>query len=384
MDQKNYHSRLLNISNQFDPVIEKLKSSYIDEKYSSWYVWLATAPLRDIEKVLQLQQGIISFFTGKFFVAFLPLLSAIFGPLLFIPTDLSAWVTPFASGFIGYLITMAIYFPQLTRFDSDHFHTGAYQVFRRQEYDLFKAAFLDPQGEFYFKGIYDYVTNSKEGYRLVERLIHDFLQNERTNYESKIHYFEEKIKDINKNAEEITSEYNAFTEELISERDELLTEFEYVIQLLKDLNTLLFRMHNKGLTKKDLNVLTGFTLYELRGDKLVQIEDVGTSGITAEEISLSDPRYSHYGVVKVIKENLDQPYFNHPYPGHVVVSYRMRIDQKAIWVYNFHFDDSNTRAWKLLVENDIIESKEIYRLVHALCLLSQDFDPKEEKGAVNQ
>jgi hypothetical protein len=384
MDEKNYHSRLLNISKQFDHVIEKLKTSYIDEKYTAWYVWLAVAPLRDMGTVIQLQKGIASFITGKFFVAILPILTALAGPLISIPTDLPMWVTPFVSGVLGYIISMCIYFPQLVRFTSVHFHTGAYRVFRRQEYDLFKSSFLDPQGEFYFKGIYDNITSSKEGYRLIQRLIQDFLQNERIHYEGKIQSLEDKIQEINSNVERITLEYTEFTEGLITERDELLLEFEYVIQLLKDLNTLLFRMYNKGITLKDLNILTGFTLYELRKDKIVQIEDVGTSGVTATEIYLNDPKYQHYGAVKVINENIDRPYFNHPYPGHIVVSFKLRIDQKAIWVYNFHFDDSNTRAWKLLIENGIIESKEIYRLVHALCLLSQNTQLGSMEGAVNQ
>lgn len=62
----------------------------------------------------------------------------------------------------------------------------------------------------------------------------------------------------------------------------------------------------------------------------------------------------------------------------------MRIDQKSIWVYNFHFNDSDMKAWKLLIDNGIIESKEIYRLVHALCLLSQNTQFGSREGAVNQ
>jgi patatin-like phospholipase/acyl hydrolase len=117
---------------------------------------------------------------------------------------------------------------------------------------------------------------------------------------------------------------------------------------------------------------------------LFQIEDVGTSGSSPDEIDLSDPKYSSYGVVKVIKDDIIQPYYNEPYEGQVVISYKMRIDQSGTWVFNFHLNDSNTRALKLLVHNDIIESKEIYRLFHALCLLTLDFKVKDEKGAVNQ
>lgn len=385
MDEKNYHSRLLNVSQQMDEVIEKLKASYIDQKLEMpWLLWLMAAPLRDMAKVKQLQQGILTFFTTKAFLSIFPILVGLLGPWLLAFTNLPSWVAPFITFVIGYLISMGFYFPQLTNFQSDHFHLGAYKTWRKQEYELFKGAFLDPQGEFYFKGLYDYVTSSKEGYRLIEGLIHEFLANERTEYKAKIFSLEENIKQNLKNTEEITNEYEEFTQSLISERDELLQEFEYVIHLLKDLNTLLFRIHNKGMDLRDLDILTGFTLYELRDDTLFQLADVGTSGNTATEISLDNEKYAHYGVVKVVKDNMSLPYFNHPYPGHVVVSYKMNIDNKNTWVYNFHFDDSDTKAWKLLIENGIIESKEIYRLIHAFCLLSQDKRFKETKGAVNQ
>ncbi|MFT9496321.1 MULTISPECIES: hypothetical protein [Bacillota] len=385
MDEKNYHSRLLNISRKMDDVIEKLKSSYIDEKLQMpWLLWLAAAPLRDIAKVKELQQGILTFFTTKAFLSIFPIVAAVFGPWILAFTNLPNWVAPFVTGVIGYLISMVFYFPQLTNFNSDHFHLGAYKTWRKQEYEIFKGAFLDSEGEFYFKGLYDYATSSKEGYQMIQSLIHDFLAQERAEYKSKIYSLEKNIEQHLINTEKITTEYEEFTQGLISERDELLQEFEYVIHLLKDLNTLLFRIHNKGLDIRDLNILTGFSLYELKGRILYQVADVGTSGITATEISLNDSKFSHYGVVKVITEGLNLPYFNHPYPGHVIVSYKMNIDNKKTWVYNFHFDDSNTRAWKLLIENGIIESKEIYRLMHALCLLSQNEKFASSKGAVNQ
>ncbi|MCP1161206.1 MULTISPECIES: hypothetical protein [Bacillus] len=385
MDEKNYHSRLLHISNNLDKVIEKLKASYIDQRLTMpWALWLAAAPLRDIAKVKELQQGLKSFITTGALMAILPLATAALGPWVLGFTELPWWATLFVTGVLGYFISMIYYFPQLTKFDSVHFHLGAYKTWRKQEYEIFRGAFLDSEGEFYFRGLYDYTTNSKTQYTMIQSLIQDFLSQERTEYKSKIYSLEQNIKQTLENTEQITAEYEKFTQDLISERDALLQEFEYVIYLLKDLNTLLFRFHNKGMELRDLNILTGFTLYELRGDTLYQLEDVGTSGLSAAKIPIKDKQFSHYGAVKVIKDDQGRPYFNHPYEGHVVVSYKIRIDNKATWVYNFHFDDSNTRAWKLLVENGIIESKEIYRLVHALCLLAQNDRFKDNKEAVNQ
>ncbi|MEI2356683.1 hypothetical protein [Mesobacillus zeae] len=382
-DKNNYHSRLLHISRQLDDVIEKLKLSYIDNRLQTpWILWLAGAPLRDIAKIKELQQGILSFFNSKAFLSILPLISAALGPVIL--SGLPNWVTPFVTFILGYLVSMLFYLPQLTDFKSEHFHLGAYKTFRKQEYNLFKGAFLDDIGDYYFKGLYDYTTSSKEGYQLIRSLLQGYISGEKAEYEKEIYRLNQIIDENQINTELITEEYSEFSNELITEKEQMLSEFEYVINLLKDINTLLFRIHNKGIELQDLNILTGFTLYELRGETLYQIADVGTSGITATEIRLKDKKYANYGVVKVINDKLNLPYRNDPYPGHVIVSYKMSIDGKGTWVYNFHFDDSNTKASKLLIENAIIESKEIYRLIHALCLLSQNPKFKSSKEAVNQ
>lgn len=57
----------------------------------------------------------------------------------------------------------------------------------------------------------------------------------------------------------------------------------------------------------------------------------------------------------------------------------MRMDLNKTWVYNFHFDTDDKKNNHLLVKDDIIESREVYRLIHALCLLAQEsiVTPKE-------
>lgn len=398
--EKNYHSRLLLVSNRFDSVIEKLKTSYIDQKYQlPWWQWLLLSPVRDFAKVKSLQNGIEAFFKTSAFLAIMPFLAAFGGWILSLIYPFSipfpeSTVTSISFLF-AYIASMILYYPQLLSFKSDHFHTGAYRLFRRQEYDLFQSSFMDEKGDFFFRGLYDYVTSSSEGqraigdlvangYKNVENLFSNFIQNERTKYESTIHRLEESNQELKTKMEELNNEYQNFNTSLIADRDDILQQSQNVVDLLKDLNTLLFRIHNKGLTTQDLDILTGFTLYEVQGNKLVQIEDRKTSGVTPKVIDLDDPKFADYGVVKVVKENLNQPFFNHPYSGHVVVSYKMRIDNSGTWVYNFHFDESNTKAWKLLVENDIIESKEIYRLVHAITLLTINFKNAGMEGAVNQ
>ncbi|SHN24324.1 hypothetical protein [Gracilibacillus kekensis] len=86
--------------------------------------------------------------------------------------------------------------------------------------------------------------------------------------------------------------------------------------------------------------------------------------------------------MEVIKENLDRPVVNNPYQNHKVISYKMKMGLagEETWVYNFHFDANNKKAMHLLEKADIIDSREVYRLIHALFLLSQgefNFSKKE-------
>src|SRR5690606_33427458 len=107
------------------------------------------------------------------------------------------------------------------------------------------------------------------------------------------------------------------------------------------------------------------------GGYLHKIEDVGTSGRAPKKIKIDDPYYKDWGVVKVIKKNMNQPVINEPYENHTVVSLKMNIDRDKHWVYNFHFDSDNRKVNHLLVKNDIIDSREVYRLIHALCLITE-------------
>lgn len=83
-------------------------------------------------------------------------------------------------------------------------------------------------------------------------------------------------------------------------------------------------------SKRDLNILTGFTLQELKGDKLVLIEDVQTSASSPKKLYIKDKNHYRYGAVRVILDGEKAPpYMKTPYPGHVVVSFRMKWIIKA-------------------------------------------------------
>ena len=388
-EQKFYHSRLLDLSKVFDGAIEVLKRSYVDEKYINWFFWLLNSPFRDLVKIKSITDGLQGVLSSTLVLAFIPFLSASLSPSLLLPTGINLSLSVVIGYLLGYTFSLIFYFPMLLEFKSGHFHTGAYMKFRRQEYDLFKAAFLDEKYDFYFKGLYDYVgiilSNSSEFekvYTMIDGKLDSYIRGERKQLEDKNLLLEEKIKQKEDIFKKMTIEYEDFIKSLIQKRDELLVGVDYVIELIKDINTILFRMKNELFTTKDLNLVSGFTLYEKRGDVLYCIEDVGTTGATPKQIPLKSSVYKDWGCVKVINEELNDPVVNEPYQNHAIVSYKMRMSYNKTWVYNFHFDISDEKAWKLLLENSIIESREVFRLIHALCLLSQEIQSKQ-KGAAN-
>lgn len=389
-EDKYYHSRLLELSKVFDGPIEVIKRSFVDEQYSSWIVWLLNSPIRDISKFKSINEGLYSFFTTNKVLALFPFISGAIGPSVLYFSQLGPTLSVCISFILGYLFTMIFYFPMLLTFNSGHFHTGAYRTFRKQEYELFKLAFLDEKRDFYFKGLYDYISIMILGnqdvdrvYNLVDKRLDSYIHFEKQHLESQKGILEDRLKQKEVTFDKMKAEYDDFIDQLVFERDEVLLGSEYVIELIKDINKVLFRMKNNLFSMKDLNLISGFTLYEKRGDILYCLEDVGTTGATPKHISIKSSVYKLWGVVIVINENLKQPLVNHPYENHVIVSFQMKMDYNKVWVYNFHFDQDDKKAWSLLVKNDIIESREVYRLIHALCLLSQE-SVKEEKEAAQR
>jgi hypothetical protein len=63
--------------------------------------------------------------------------------------------------------------------------------------------------------------------------------------------------------------------------------------------------------------------------------------------------------------------YNTLYPGRHVVAFRMTMMNGEIWVWCFHFDHDDDRALSLILGNDIIETRQIRRLIHAFCLTIQ-------------
>ncbi|MFC4322946.1 hypothetical protein [Litchfieldia salsa] len=393
-EERNYHSRLLTLSHAFDESIERMKSSYLDEKYTNWTVWLLLSPLRDIAQINSVHKGLKTFSETNFFLAIIPFVSMLTGTVALKPTDWIEYLGSMTLGLVlGYIFTLTFYFPKLLQFKSNHFHTGAYRVFRKQEYEMFRSAFLDHKGEYYFRGLYDYINNMRVNSNDFQSLstninesLADYFHKEKHHLETKISLLKSRLNRQDEKFNILVNTYEDAISELEKENDELSKGSEYVIELIKDINKLLFRMKNRVFSTKDLNIVSGFTLYERREKELFKIDDVGTTGSSPMKISLDDKSlYKKWGAVKVVRDQLTQPVINYPYENHTIVSVRMNmgIEQEKVWVFNFHFDSNDQKVSHLLVKNDIIDSREVYRLIHALCLLSDEWSGTYLKEAGN-
>lgn len=385
---KNYHSRLLDMSKAFDRPIERLKGGHVDARYSNWIAWWLIAPFREYVRFTKVHEGLKKLSAESLTALVIPssaILTTLLQWLIGNVNNIIELVGMAVIGFlIGYLFSLFIYRSYLLDFYSEHFHTGAYKVFRKQEYNMFKRALLDKEGDFYFRGAYDYIGNMQtdsEEFNALSDKVSDFFEKDKKQLDTKFRLIQSQYKRLEKQINRITEMYDS----LIQEYDENLMDVsagaEYVIELIKDINNVLFRMRNGEFSSKDLDLVCGFTLHELRGKELHKLDDVGTSGRTPKVINIDDPFYKDWGVVQVIKKDMKLPMINHPYENHTIVSVKLSIDKSKQWVYNFHFDSDNQKVNHLLVKNDIIDSREVYRLIHALCLITERMKENFRKEA---
>src|SRR5690606_18146349 len=105
------------------------------------------------------------------------------------------------------------------------------------------------------------------------------------------------------------------------------------------------------------------------------------SGVSPGEIALTSENANKYAAVHVamLPEGEEAFSYNNPYPGRTVASYRMKVFEET-WIWNFHFDDSDDKALMLTLSDDIIEIREVYRLVHAFCLILRKSEMESKEG----
>lgn len=372
----NYHSSLREIAEIWDPVLKQFRDSFIDTREKGWVGALLTKPISDLVSLVKLAK---SFKSVK--VATLPVFGAILVGIggYFVAADLSLKIVIALISFIVlYVLILPKYLFQMTTLGHVNFHIGAYKTLKPKEYELMRHAL---RKDFTFTGLYDMVTGALLGERdqkQAVQLILTHFNEDRAKYENKIDKLEEKY-------EEALDAFNDVIDELNKQVYDAEKAIGYLIQLIKDINIILFRMNNNALDKSDLNIISGYSIYVRKNDRLIKRADIRTTGHTPAVISLDDPNYADYAAVIAVKEEQTKPVYNNSIHGHVIVSYFMKMHNGEKWVFNFHIDETyNEKALLFTFSDDIIETNEIFRLIHALCLLMQKSNLFSEEDDINE
>lgn len=340
----NYHSFIGDLSKMFDPIILKMRQ----QDPSKWRreAWLL--PLRTYLSVFR-TAGVLS----KIGWGSLPII----GPALIVGAgyivSLPAWII----GVSTLLIVATVYWlmvsrcvKQMATLGHPHFHIGAFQEKRPTEYQLW-APFLKYTAT--FEGLFNFLTplfnlqNGEDMKGLVEftRGRIEAVESEKEEYKSARDFLQREVERYEKG-------------------------LTYLVDVIKKINLSLYRMANDCMNFYELDFVCAYTIYQVEGDTIRKIVDKGTSGASPDVISLTKENADKYAAVYVamLPEEEDAFSYNNPFPGRTVASYRMKVMDET-WIWNFHFDDSDDKALQLTLSNDIIEVREIYRLVHAFCII---------------
>ncbi|MFD1031716.1 hypothetical protein [Metaplanococcus flavidus] len=340
----NFKQNLLNLSGDFDEFFNILQKSYSDEKLAPWLPTLLIAPFTK-KNFWSLIKSLFPFILGIFInlgLIFLPETSMMVKVISGISTLL-----------VALLLTYVLhFFKMINPKDATNFHIGAYRVAKKQEYELF-VKYLPYN--FSFNGLYDeVVTHNPSRQELLIKEQQVSLQKEQ---------HEKYVKEAEKNYMELKQEFKDLQEQNL-----------LVVELFKEIVTVFYQFLNGYFHVYSLKFFSGFTIYEVdnatRND-LYKIADIGTSGHSPEKIPIpQEITESSYAVLRALKPREDryEPEFDTPYKNRFIVSLSMKMNNNNTWVFNFHADEDNTKALFFLLTDSIMETREVYRLIHSLCL----------------
>jgi hypothetical protein len=348
---KNYHSYISEIKDNFDPIIKKMR----DQNNQKWK-WKAWA-------------GPVNQFIG--YTKHVKIISAIkwaslpiIGPGI---VALAGWYNKmpiWSLILIGIGLLFAIYYiyvrnyiGKMATLGCTEFHVEALKAKRPEEYKLWQS-FIQ-KDDFSFNGLYA-AFNSL----LVPRSDNSIS--------SVIQYSkgrEEVLENTIRELRDQIEEYDRTIDGIMTELDKSDSAINHLVNLINLINTKLYRLTNDSLDFKDMDLVTPFTIYSFKENMLKKIQDIGTSASSLNEIDTTAPQYGEYAVVTAALSGTEEAFMNYPYPGRCVVAFSMKMLEGEKWVWCFHFDDSDERALSLVLSNDIIESRQIRRLIHAFCLI---------------
>lgn len=354
--KKNYHSYINQLRDTFDPVIVKMRR----QKGEKWLGLAWKGPLKELMgytkhfKLLSaikwtslpiIGQGIV--IAATWYVK-VPLWSII----------LTSVVVLLAIYYFGYVRR---YINKMATLGAPEFHIEALKSKRPTEYNLWNS--LLQLGDFTFNDLYE-VLNSY------------LVPNTDNSVTSVLQYSmgrETALEETIQEQRERIEEYERIVDGLVSDLELSETSITHLVSLITEVNTNLYRLTNGVLDYHDLRFVTPFTIYEVDGDFLRKLKDVGTSGGSENEIDITIPQENEYAAVSAARNNprSNEAFVSNPYPGRYIVAFSMRMLNQQRWIWCFHFNDTDERALSLILSNDIIESRQVRRLIHAFCLILQ-------------
>lgn len=293
--------------------------------------------------------------------------------------QLACWIVGGA-----YVISFSFLAPRaMCDFNSVYFRIDAYVLFRNQEYELLKSA-IAQDDEFYFASIpieLNRIIQENQHYKHIYEKIDTFVNTEKRELEHRLVRTIAVSEAEKKEYQLALAEFDSEVGMLVNETFELHLTLKYLIEFLKNTNTALYRLHNNYFSVADLvnMVGTGITIYELVEQEdvkvLHKIYDEGTTGISPQLITMDQP-FAAVEVVRIGK--FEEHIIDEPSEGRFVVSRLFKMGYNKLWVINFHPDSTQEKALLLTIPNEELNTREIMRVIHSMCLLMQENDHKKK------
>lgn len=354
--KKNYHSYVNQLKDTFDPVIATMRR----QKGTSWKSLAWKGPLKEL-------MGYTKHFKVVSAIKWtsLPLIgqAIVLGTAWY--TRIPLWSVIAASVsllfLIYYFFYVLRYVNKMATLGTSEFHIEALKAKRPAEHYIWQT----------FLQIDDFTFND------LYTVLNSYLIPDRDNSVSSVLQYsmgrEQTLEETIQEQRERIEEYERIVDELVSDLELSDNSITHLVNLITEINTNLYRLCNGVLDYNDLRFVTPFTIYEVEGDILRKLQDVGTSGGSVSEIDMSVSQDHEYAAVTAARGRYGstEAYVSNPYPGRYVVAYAMKMFDRKRWIWCFHFDDNDERALSLILSNDIIESRQIRRLTHAFCLILQ-------------
>ncbi|MFD1130714.1 hypothetical protein [Paenibacillus sp. PDC88] len=352
----NYHSFIGDLKSTFDPILRESRT----QDPQDWIKVAFLGPVKSFRSILKTASTL-----GKIGWSTLPVI----GPILVIVGGVISSAPIWLITVLILVVVLGVYgllvflhTGKMATMGNPHFHVGAFKAKRPSEYKLWKP-FLEKNGPT-FEGLYHFITpilNPNNGADLNKVIDYarwhvESMQSEKDQYRDTRDYLQKEVIRYEK-------------------------AVGYLVDLVKDINKSLYRYVNDCMNYYELDFVSAYTIYRVEDGQIRKLHDKGTTGASPDVIPLTEDNARKYAAVYVamLPEEEDGLSYNNPFPGRTVTAYRMKVYGET-WIWSFHFDDSNGKALSLTLSNDTIEIRDIYRLVHAFCLLLQKQENVDKEG----